>query len=137
MLEINWHPSPRELRQFAGIWLPAFAAVFGAMLVYRSGSWTTATLIWGTAAAVAIAGLAMPVLVKPLFVGWMVAAYPIGWTVSHIVLAVTYYGLFTLVGMLMRVFRYDPLERRPDPSLRTHWVDHEQQADSRAYFRQF
>jgi len=36
MLDINWNPSPRELRQFAGIWLPAFAAIAGT-LIYRSG----------------------------------------------------------------------------------------------------
>src|SRR5215208_4703637 len=100
MLDINWNPSRRELRQFACLWLPAFAAFAGGV-IYRSGGVIPAIVIWSLAAVVAAIGLASPQRVQPLFVGWMGAALPIGWTVSHAVLALIYFGLFTVVGLLM------------------------------------
>jgi hypothetical protein len=134
MLDVNWNPSARDLRQFAGIWLPAFAAFAGAV-IYRSGAVTPAVVIWTAAALIALVGLASPRRIKPLFVGWMAAAYPIGWAVSHVVLAIVYVGLFTFVGLLIRIFRYDPLERavgRP-----SYWRERSGAAAAATYFRQF
>jgi hypothetical protein len=137
VLEINWNPSRRDLRQFGAIWLPAFAVLFGVIVGYRSGAWNTATALWILALVSAALGLAKPEWLKPLFVGWMIAAYPIGWTVSHLVLGAAYYGLFTLVAIIMRVFRYDPLNRTRSRSSETYWADHEQRTEPGAYFRQF
>lgn len=134
MLDINWNPSRRELRQFAAIWLPAFAA-FAGTLIYRSGATSAAVVIWTIAALIAGVGFAWPQRIKPLFVGWMAAAYPIGWTVSHVVLGIIYFGLFTVVGLLMRVFRYDPLDRAG--GARTYWKARPERTDAAAYFRQF
>jgi uncharacterized iron-regulated membrane protein len=134
MLDINWNPSRRELRQFGGIWLPAFAA-FAGTVIYRSGKVTTALVIWSVAALVAGIAVAWPQRLKPLFVGWMAAAYPIGWTVSHIVLGAVYFVLFTFVGLFMRIFRYDPLERTGGRT--TYWKPRPDRTEPAAYFRQF
>jgi hypothetical protein len=134
MLDVNWNPSRRELRQFAGIWVPAFAA-FAGTVIYRSGRINTAIVIWAIAALIAAVGLAAPQRVKPLFVGWMAAAYPIGWTVSHVILAVIYFGLVTFVGLLMRVFRYDPLNRAAGRG--SEWRPRNQPPSAATYFRQF
>ena len=137
MLEINWNPSHRELRQFAGIWLPAFAVLVGMVLVYRGGSYRGPIVICSVAALIAGVGLASPRLVRPVFVGWTLAAYPIGWSVSHIVLGAIYYGLFTLVGLTMRVLRYDALQRRQNRPVSTHWIARREPVESSRYFRQF
>jgi len=134
MLDINWNPSRRELRQFAAIWLPAFAAFAGAV-VYRSGGVATALVIWTVAGLIAIVGAAAPHRIKPLFVGWMAAAYPIGWTVSHVVLGIVYFVLFTFVGLIMRLFRYDPMDRTAGRA--TYWRSRGERTDPAAYFRQF
>ena len=134
MLDINWNPSRRELRQFAAIWLPAFAA-FAGTVIYRAGGVTTALVIWALAALITAVGLAAPRRIKPLFVGWMAAAYPIGWLVSHVILGVIYYAVFTFVGLVMRVFRYDPMDRSAGGT--TYWKRRTERTDSAAYFRQF
>jgi hypothetical protein len=134
MLDINWNPSRRELRQFAAIWMPAFAAFAGAV-IYRSGGVTTALVIWALAGVIAIVGVAAPQRIKPLFVGWMAAAYPIGWTLSHVVLAIVYFVLFTFVALAMRVFRYDPMGRTAGGA--TYWRSRGDRTDPAAYFRQF
>jgi hypothetical protein len=134
MLDINWNPSRRELRQFGGIWLPAFAA-FAGTVIYRSGKVTTALVMWAVAALVAVVAAAWPHRLKPLFVGWMAAAYPIAWTVSHIVLAVVYFAVFTVVGFFMRLARYDPLDR--SDARASYWKGRPDSTDAAAYFGQF
>jgi saxitoxin biosynthesis operon SxtJ-like protein len=134
MLDINWNPSPRELRQFAGIWLPAFAAIAGT-LIYRSGGVWLAAAIWAVGALTALVGVFRPRSVNGLFVGWMLAAYPIGWIVSHIVLGIVYFVLFTVVGLIMRAVRYDPLERSAVSG--SYWRQRPHHREASEYFRQF
>jgi hypothetical protein len=137
VLDVNWNPSRRELRQFAGILLPAFAAVVGSIVVYRSGSWTAAGVILGAGVVLGAIGLAVPAFAKLVFVTWMAAAYPIGWTVSHLVLGATYYLVFTPIGLIMRLLGRDGLARRGQGSGKTYWVPHEPRRDAASYFRQF
>lgn len=137
LIEINWTPSRRELRQFAALSMPLFAGLAGAILVYRSGAWSAAITVWSAGALAGGIGLVWPRLFKPVFVAWMVAAYPLGWTISYLILVMTYYAVFFPVALLMRVFRYDPLERRIEPAKPSYWGEHDQAADPAAYFRQF
>ena len=137
LIEINWTPSRRELKQFACIWIPLFATAAGLLLVYRRAAWGPAAVLWAIALSSLAVGLVRPQAFRPVFVAWMVAAYPIGWTVSTLVLLATYYLLFLPVGLLLRVFRYDPLDRRLDRAAPSYWDAHDQPADPAAYFRQF
>ena len=46
-----------------------------------------------------------------IYVGWMVLAFPIGWTVSQVMLALMFFGLFTPIGLVFRLIGRDPLQR--------------------------
>ena len=43
----------------------------------------------------------------------MVLAFPIGWTVSLVLLGLVYYGLFTPIGLVFRLVGRDALQLRP------------------------
>jgi hypothetical protein len=135
MLDINWNPSRRELRQFAGLCL-VFGAVAGALVLYRTGAWPVPIALLAVAFAVAVLGVSMPALIRPLYLAWLAAAYPIGWTISHLVLALIYYVVVTPIGLLMRLAGRDPLGRRPHRSPGSYWVPHEPSRDPASYFRQ-
>ena len=136
MLDINWNPSQRDLRQFALLCV-LFGGLVGALVLYRTGSWPVPAAIWGVSATVGALGLLKPALVRPVFVGWIAAAYPIGWTISHLVLALTFYLVLTPIGLLMRLVGRDPLGRRPHRSPGSYWIPHEPPRDPASYFRQF
>jgi hypothetical protein len=92
--------------------------------------------VWAAAGVIGVAGLINPSWVKPVFLLWMGLAYPIGWTVSHLMLAVILYLVITPVGLVMRLCGYDPMERRFDRSATSYWVAHNPGGDTRRYFRQ-
>ena len=80
---------------------------------------------------------AVPPLRRPLYLGWMYVAFPIGWVISHVVLAIVYYLVFTGTGLVMRLLGRDPLQRRFEPDAQTYWVEHRPGEDLARYFRQF
>ena len=136
LIEINHNPSRRELRQFAGIWFPALAAVISYWVWHFTDVKTALSVLLPACAAGAI-GVVRPTWFRYVYIGWMYAAFPIGWTVSHLVLAATYYLLFTPIGLAMRLFGRDPMRRRWDPKTSTYWIPRRERTDSDRYFRQF
>jgi hypothetical protein len=134
--DIPFSPEPRTLRQFAGLWL----AFFGGLAAWQGlmrGRPGLAAALAVLAVVVGGLGLARPALVRPIFVGWMVLAFPIGWTVSLLLLGLVYYGLFLPIGLAFRLAGRDALALRPRPGATTYWTPHAAPADVRRYFRQF
>jgi hypothetical protein len=137
MLKIKKNPSARELRQFAGLWFPAFCGLVGWLVQTRAGLDSLAMAIWSLGALLAIAGLVRPAVIRPVFIGMMMAAFPIGWVVSHLVLAVVYYVVLTPIGLAMRVLGRDPMQRRRDPAAKSYWEERPAAMGTERYFRQF
>ena len=93
--------------------------------------------MWGIGGTlVAVYALAPPAR-RLIYLGWMYAAFPIGWTVAHIFLAAIYYLVFAPIGLLLRLVKGDPLERGLDRSVPTYWAKRPPTGDMRRYFRQF
>jgi hypothetical protein len=137
VLEFNRNPSRRELRQFAGIWFPGFFAVVGGLILYRTGSLLLPIALWTPALLLSLLGLVRPAWMRPVYVVWMFAAAPIGWLMSRLILLIVYYLVLTPIGLMLRLTKGDPLQRRFDSSASTYWVKREPTRDASRYFRQF
>jgi hypothetical protein len=131
--DINFNPDNRELRTFSGLWLLAFG-LLGGIMMWRGGAWAPALLAVATVGGAV--GLWQPRAMRPVYVAWMVAAFPIGWTVSLILLALVYYVVFTAFGLVFRVLGRDPLGRSFNRAAPTYWVPRRQPASAERYFRQ-
>ena len=136
LIQLNWDPSPRELRQFTVIWFPACFAVIGGLVYYHSGSLTAAAILWAVGLVLSVAGLIWPTLMRLIFVSWMTLAYPIGWAVGHLMLAIIFYLVLTPIGLIMRLLGRDPAERQFNRSAPTYWVAHNPGGNVERYFRQ-
>jgi hypothetical protein len=134
--DIPFQPTRTTLRQFAGLWLVFFGGLAAWQGLAR-GQTTLATVLAVLALTVGPIGLARPEWLRPLYVVWMVLAFPIGWTVSLLMLAVMFYGLFTPIGLAFRLLGRDPLHRARRPGLATYWTPKPTPADVRRYFKQF
>ena len=136
VIDIKWNPTKRELRQFGGLCLVFFGLIGAYVYSYHQAT-TAASILAGLAVGLGLMGLLVPMALRPIFVGWMVAAFPIGWTVSHLLLAVIYYLVLTPIGLILRVVGYDPLSRGFDDDAATYWSLRERSDDVSHYFRQF
>ncbi|MCB9847532.1 MAG: hypothetical protein H6814_03865 [Phycisphaeraceae bacterium] len=68
---------------------------------------------------------------------WTDAAKPIGWTVSMALLGVVFFLVFTPLGLILRAFGYDPMQRRFDKGRPSYWSEHAPPPEPRRYFRQY
>ena len=136
MIDVNWNPSRREMKVFSALFVIFFGMV--AYWVYAgSGSSNAAGWTFGIAAVVGIAGFFLPDLMRYVYVVWMAAVLPIGWVVSHVLLAVVFYLVVTPIGLIMRLCGRDPMHRRFDKTAATYWIPRTEQPKSEQYFRQF
>jgi hypothetical protein len=136
MIDINWNPDKRELRQFAGMWLVFFGAI-GGYLFSKSGMAGWGPVVGAVAALVGLPGLLLPQIMKPIYVVWMTAAFPIGWTISHLLLGVIFYSIVTPIGLTLRLFGYDPMHRKFEPEAATYWSERPEDTDTSRYFRMY
>ena len=136
LLEINRHPTARELRWF-GVLLAVFVALTGGLAYWRLEAPAAARMVWTAGGALAAIYAAVPPSRRWIYLGWLYAAFPIGWTLSHLALAATYYLVLAPIGVLLRLFRGDPLDRGPDRSAASYWTARRPVRDVRRYFRQF
>jgi hypothetical protein len=134
--DIPFSPTTRVLRQFAGMWLAFFSAL-AAWEAFGRGRMLWAAALFVLALAIGPLGLARPRLIRPVFVAAMILAYPIGWVVSHVLLAVVFFGLFLPVALVFRLKGRDALRLKPQHGLDTYWIAKPAPTDMGQYYRQF
>ncbi|HUQ68831.1 MAG TPA: SxtJ family membrane protein, partial [Planctomycetaceae bacterium] len=136
LVTIPWHPSRKDLRIFAVLQL-VFFTIIAFFVGRRIHAYGFPAAIMMVSAAVAAVGLLRPAWIRPVYIGWMLAVFPIGWVVSHVVLAIAYFGVVTPIGWLLRWRGYDPLDRRFDATASSYWKPRPPSPDVQRYFRQF
>jgi hypothetical protein len=134
--DIPFNPPRKTLRQFGAVWLVFFVAL-GLRQYFGRDHHVLGLALIAIALGFGLPGLIKPAALRWLFVGWMVIAFPIGWTISQFMLLMMYYGLLTPVGLLLRLRRRDLLRRKPAPQQTSFWTTKEMPQDVRRYFRQF
>jgi hypothetical protein len=134
--EVPWRPAARTLRQFAAVWL-AFVGVLAWRVGVGQGQTAAGVVLAAAAVGFGVGGLAWPALVWPLFVGLTVATLPVGWAVSRLLLAALFYGVFTPVGLLLRLLGRDALALRGGGNRTSYWAERAAVADASRYLRPF
>lgn len=137
VVQINRDPTPKQLNQFGFIWL-GFLILFGLIAWFKLDNQTLAKVLWVLSVVVPVIGWLVPVFMKLVFVGMSYLAWPIGFVVSHVVLALVYYLVITPIGLIMRLVGYDPMKRGFDRDATSYWVERDPaQVEAKRYFRQF
>ena len=136
LVSINWNPDRKTLAEFSEFGM-FFLGMVAAPMAYFKGQPTVAAAFWIAAVAGRVVGITKPDWLKPVFVGLMVATWPIGWVVSHLALGLLFYGVITPIGLVMRFMGRDPMTRRFDRSAATYWETYNPDRGVSRYLRQF
>lgn len=137
---MNWKDvtaptSVTMLRQFGLLSLAVFGG-WGAWRVYQGQQGTLTVGLIAAGVALGALGLVRPAALRPIFTGWMIIAFPIGWTVSRIVLGAMFFFLFAPLALIFRLIGRDALLlRRASRSAGSYW-SRVPEASADSYFRQ-
>ncbi len=135
MTEVDWNPEPRQLRVFAATGLAIIFAI-GVALWLGGGTTLTGAILLGILAAAGVAGLVHPQSLRLVYVLSATLTAPIGWALSHLVIAVLFYLVITPVGLLMRASGRDPMELRKRRDDTSCWRKKSQPSGIDTYLRQ-
>jgi hypothetical protein len=128
-------PTPRVLRQFAAAWLVFFLAVAAQQMFLRNR--VTAAAVLAAIALIGLVGLLKPTAVRWLFVTATVVAFPIGWVMTQVVLAVMFYVVLTPLALVFRWRGRDELQLRRKPGQTSFWIARRPEQDVKRYLKQF
>lgn len=128
-------PGKSELQWFGLVILTLFT-VIGALLWWRMGAFSGAVTSWGIGVGMALAYYAIRPLRLPMYMLWMRLVLPIGIVISHVLLAVIYFGVISPMALLMRAFGRDKLERRFVSDTASYWSVHDETDEPSHYLRQ-
>lgn len=123
------------MRKF-GLTVSVGCGLIGCVLACVKHYHTAAVVLYGLGALGGLAGLVGNRPGLWFYRAWMGIGFVLGNIMSRILLAIVYYGLFTPLGLLMRLsLRRDLRLRRPREE--TCWVDVPQGVSDGSYERQF
>lgn len=146
MIDLNLHPDRRLLRGFGWIALGFFGLLGGVVYWKKSilgihlepdSARLASGILWGVGGLSGLLSLVRPEWNRFLFVGMSLLAFPIGFVLSHVILAIIFFGIITPVGLAFRVIGRDPLHRKLDRNAVSYWITHKPVESIERYFRQY
>jgi Saxitoxin biosynthesis operon protein SxtJ len=145
LVELNWNPDRRTLRQFGFIALVGFgllaALAWFERGVFAFGLGEVRPLVAAAFAALALLSLSFSLLFPrgnwPIYVGLSVVALPIGFVLSYVILGTVFYAIIAPIGLILRLLGKDPMNRAFEHNASSYWVDARPPRPRESYFRQF
>ena len=145
LIKLELNPDEETLRQFGYIALGGFgllaAAAYTETLIFSFGlgaarSAVAASLL-GLGVLSALLSLVAPRANRAIYVGLSVVAFPIGFVISHIVLALIFFVLISPIALAFRIARRNELRLGSDPATTSYWSPVRPRRASESYFSQF
>ena len=123
----------RRLRQFAAMWLILFATLASSVHVARQHEHGDLARRTRRRWCRRIGGAPRH---SARFYASIVLTAPLGWVISHLLLAILFFAVFTPVALVFRLIGRDALRRRRR-ARETYWIRRSPATDPGWYFCQF
>ena len=132
LVEVNWNPTNRQLRQFAAICLVALP--FLGWMWGGSGH----TIGWLAAAGcvIGLVSVLAPAAIKPVFIALTVITLPIGMVIGELTLLLVFFGILLPLGLFFRLIKRDALQLKLDRTCLSYWQPKKQPSNLASYYRQ-
>jgi hypothetical protein len=113
------NPDVRDLREFAAILGFGLPLAFGLALPFF-GSGDYPVWPWAAGAVFLAWGALRPASLRPLLLAWLRIARAIARVATPVILATTWLVAIVPTGLIMRMFRNDPMRRGWEPEAETY-----------------
>ena len=134
MIEINWHPNDRQVRNFG---LTSLAALPLATALWTRGSLPAVVYAAAVGGLLSAIGIAWPRGLRPLLVAMNLLSVPLALLIHDLVLSLAFFVVVVPAGMVLRLFGRDPLQLKIDRKAASYWQPKKRPRDVRSYFRRW
>ncbi len=137
LIEVNWKPEPKDLRNFGKIALIASCLIAGLLYFIKGLAIQWVFVIIAAGLLIFLSSLVCLGITRLIYIALTAVTLPIGLAISFIVLAVFYFLVITPVGLVFRLIGRDSMKRKFDPDADSYWVAHRPSKKLERYFHQF
>jgi hypothetical protein len=129
------NPDKKNLKNFGITMCVVFLVITGLIIVKHRHSAVPTAVISGTFLFLA---LIQPLLLKPVYIPWMKLVFVLGWINTRLILSIIFYLVFTPIGLTLKLFGVDLLDRKIDKNRQSYWQKREKKEfNPLDYERQF
>jgi hypothetical protein len=114
----NIKSEKNDIRKF-GITIGLFLMILAGYFFWRGRDSFEILLVSGI--VLCVLGLAIPIVLKPIYWIWMILAVVLGWIMTRVILSLLFYIVITPIGMLSRLSGNRFLDLKWDKSKDTYW----------------
>jgi|TARA_Y100000310_G_C20294571_1_gene628745 hypothetical protein len=107
-----------DLRKF-GIIVGTVLLIFVGLLLWKEKE--SFQLFLAIGIFLFVAGIAIPVILKPFYWLWMVFATILGWFMNRVILSLLFFVILTPIGLIARLFGKQFLGLKMDHSKQSYW----------------
>jgi hypothetical protein len=145
LIELDFNPDEDTLRSFGYIALGGFgllaAAAYSETLIFSFGLGAArlpvAAGLLGLGVLSALLSLVAPRANRAIYVGLSVVAFPIGFVLSHVLLALIFFILISPIALVFRIIHRNELRLGSDANAASYWSAVRPRRGSESYFSQF
>lgn len=135
--ELHSEPTLKQLKWFAALWLPAFGAFLGSVFYFKVQRPDLAVTMWLLTLALGILSYKFLYIARIIYVGLSALTYPIGWVMSHVLMAAVFLGVLLPVGLALRLSGRDVLGKTFNRKAESYWQICLNPKRLAEYFRQY
>lgn len=123
-----------DLRQF-GISIGIILMIIAGFLFWKEKDTFQIFLTCGI--VLCVLGVVIPIILKPIYLPWMIFATFLGWIMTRLILSLLFYIIFTLIGVILRLFGKQFLELKWNRQNNTYWNYRSVKPERESYEKQF
>ncbi|SVD21954.1 uncharacterized protein METZ01_LOCUS374808 [marine metagenome] len=108
----------KEIRKF-GIVIGIILLIVGVILLWKRNIYYPILMIMGI--FLFVGGLSIPIILKPIYIIWMIFATIMGWLMTRFILSLLFYGLITPISLIARLMGKKFIYLRWDKINNSYW----------------
>ena len=107
-----------DLRKF-GITIGMISMIIAGFLFWKERE--SYQLFISVGVVLSALGVAIPVILKPIYWAWMIFATILGWVMTRVILSLLFFAIVSPIGFILRLFGKQFLELNWNRTNRTYW----------------
>ena len=131
----NIKTSKKDIRSF-GITIGIILLIIAGGLFYKEKE--SFQLFIYLAGSFISAGLIVPVILKPIYLVWMIFSVILGWFMTRFILSILFYLVITPIGLVLRILGKDLLALKRQEVQDSYWnMRNSEKEQNQNYEKQF
>ena len=123
-----------EIRKF-GIVIGIILLIIGVILLWKKNIYYPILMIIGI--FLFVGGLSIPIILKPIYIIWMIFATIMGWLMTRFILSLLFYGLITPISLIARLMGKKFIYLRWDKINTSYWNYRSNETQNVDYEKQY